>query len=60
VEPSPSVESDRNRVDLYGYLSMTVAAVQTQQTQIERQQAQIEALQAQIRELQRSADSRAQ
>jgi hypothetical protein len=48
VEPSPSVESDRDRVDLYGGFSMAVAAIQSQQRQID-------GLREQIAEL-RSAD----
>ena len=35
VEPSPMVESERDRVDLYGSLSMAVAALQSQQRQID-------------------------
>ena len=49
VEPSPSVDGDRDRVDLYGALSMTVAALQSQQRQIDRLRAQVSELQSQER-----------
>ncbi len=49
VEPSPSVDSPRDRVDLYGYTSMVVAALQEQQERIERLEAQVEQLQATCR-----------
>jgi hypothetical protein len=35
VEPSPGVDSEHDRVDLYGYASMLVAALQEQQREIE-------------------------
>lgn len=36
VEPSPAVDSGRNMVDLYGTLSMTIAAIQVQNHEIEQ------------------------
>jgi len=35
VEPSPSVDSANDRVDLYGYTSMAIAALQEQRREIE-------------------------
>jgi len=46
VEPSPSVDSERDMVDLYGYLSMAVAAIQTQEEELRTLRAQVEALNA--------------
>ena len=43
-----AVNSKRDRVDLYGYTSMTVAALQVQAKKIEKLERQIEALQKQI------------
>jgi len=48
VPGSPAVAADGDHVDLYGYTSMTVAAVQAQQAQLQAQQAQIAALQAEL------------
>ena len=44
VEPSPSVDSKAGVVDLYGYISMAVAAIQAQQTQIETLQEELGSL----------------
>ena len=44
---SPAVSSDGERVDLYGYTSLTVAALQAQQAQIESLRAEIAELRAQ-------------
>lgn len=41
---SPAVDSQRDMVDLYGYLSMSVAALQTQQRQIEELRQEINSL----------------
>ncbi|MBM4364320.1 MAG: tail fiber domain-containing protein [Deltaproteobacteria bacterium] len=49
VEPSPSVDSERNRVDLYGYTSMAVAAVQEQQVEIQALRAELAELRAELR-----------
>jgi hypothetical protein len=36
IEPSPAVDGQRDRVDLYGYTTMAVAALQQQAVEIER------------------------
>lgn len=41
---SPAVDGQRDMVDLYGYLSMAVATLQTQQKQIDQLQSQVRAL----------------
>jgi len=46
VEPSPSVDSRRDQVDLYGYTSMAVAALQQQHAEIEALKAEIRLLKA--------------
>lgn len=46
IEPSAAVDAERDMVDLYGYLSMTVAAIQTQSAEIEALRAEVEALRA--------------
>jgi hypothetical protein len=46
VEPSPSVDSQRDQVDLYGYTSMAVAALQQQHAEIETLKKQVKALEA--------------
>jgi hypothetical protein len=46
IEPSAAVDEERDMVDLYGYLSMTVAAIQTQAAQIEALRAEVESLRA--------------
>lgn len=51
VEPSPSVDSAHDMVDLYGYLSMAVGAIQVQAKQIESLQHEVRDLR---RELQRT------
>jgi hypothetical protein len=43
VEPSPSVDSQHDQVDLYGYTSMAIAALQEQRREIDSK--------AEIREL---------
>jgi hypothetical protein len=43
---SPAVDSQRDMVDLYGYLSMSVATLQTQQRQIQELRAEVQALKA--------------
>ena len=42
--------SERDMVDLYGYASMTVAAIQTQAREFEALRAEIEALRALLME----------
>ena len=46
---SPAVDARRDMVDLYGYLSMSVAAIQTQQRQLAQQARRIEELERAIR-----------
>lgn len=48
VEPSPSVDSKRDQVDLYGYTSMTVAALQQQHLEIEALRSEVKALRAEL------------
>jgi len=48
---SPAVRPDGERVDLYGYTSMTVAALQSQAAQLEAQAAQVAALEARLKAL---------
>lgn len=48
VEGSAAVAADGEHVDLYGYTSMTVAAVQAQQARIEAQQAELALLRAEV------------
>lgn len=43
---SPAVDAQRDMVDLYGYLSLSVATLQVQQQQIEELRQQVEALRA--------------
>jgi hypothetical protein len=47
-EPSMSIDADRDMVDLYGYTSMAVAALQVQQQQIAALQEQLRAVQQQL------------
>ena len=49
---SPAVDGQRDMVDLYGYLSMAVATLQTQQQQMQAQQQQMQTQQQQIQQLQ--------
>jgi hypothetical protein len=46
VGPSPAIAADGDRVDLYSYTSMAVAALQTQAREIERLQKAVAALEA--------------
>jgi hypothetical protein len=48
VEPSPGVDSQHDQVDLYGYTSMTVAALQEQHREIEALKREVEELRAQL------------
>lgn len=50
---SPAVLPDGQRVDLYGYTSMAVAALQAQQEEIAVLRAEIAALRARVEELER-------
>jgi hypothetical protein len=49
VEPSAAVAADGEMVDLYGYTSMAVAALQSQQRQIKQLEREVKALRARIR-----------
>jgi hypothetical protein len=53
IEDQPAqsfaVNPERNQVDLYGYTSMLVAAVQSQQREIEQLRAQVRALESHTR-----------
>src|SRR5205814_1297888 len=53
IEPSPSVDSRRDQVDLYGYTSMAVAALQQQHAQIETLRREVRTLQEKLRHRQR-------
>ena len=46
VEPSPRTDSERDRVNMYGYASMAVAALQQHEEQIEVLRAEIATLRA--------------
>jgi len=47
VEGTAAVRPDGEHVDLYGYISLAVAAIQSQQAQIEALEAEIKALKTQ-------------
>ena len=46
IEPSPSVDSQHDQVDLYGYTSMAVAALQQQHSEIEALKQEVKTLKA--------------
>ena len=48
VEPSPGVDSPRDQVDLYGYTSMAVAAIQEQHRQIQQLEKDLSELRAEV------------
>jgi hypothetical protein len=48
IEPSPSVDSNHDRVDLYGYTSMAVAAIQEQKRAIEELKREVRDLRAEL------------
>lgn len=50
VEPSPSIAAGGDRVDLYAYTSMAVAALQTQAREIERLKQAVAALETRARD----------
>ena len=50
VEPSPSVHTEKGRVDLYGYVSMAVATLQAQQRRMEALEAELAELRRQMLE----------
>lgn len=48
VEPSPSVDSHHDRVDLYGYTSMAVAAIQEQHKQLDELRRELATLRSEL------------
>jgi hypothetical protein len=48
VEPSPGVDSQHDQVDLYGYTSMAVAALQEQHREIEALKREIKELRGEL------------
>lgn len=48
VPGSPAVTADGDHVDLYGYTSLTLAAVQADHARLEAQQAELDALRAEV------------
>ena len=48
VEPSPSIDSAHDMVDLYGFLSMAVGAIQVQAKQIEALQQEVQGLRQEL------------
>jgi hypothetical protein len=48
IEPSPSVDSKHDRVDLYGYTSMAVAAIQEQKKAIDALKREVAELRAEL------------
>lgn len=48
IEPSPGVDSANDRVDLYGYASMAVAAIQEQHREIEALKRELAELRAEV------------
>jgi hypothetical protein len=54
VGPGPAVGQDGDHVDLYGYSSMAVAAIQTQARQIEQLQREVEELRRELRSRRRA------
>jgi hypothetical protein len=59
VEPSPSVDSQRDQVDLYGYTSMAIAALQEQRREIDGLKAEIRQLRGELGKSKRSASASA-
>jgi hypothetical protein len=57
VEPSASVDPARDMVDLYGYTSMAVAALQTQAREIETLRREVKALRHALRARRKEAGS---
>ena len=56
VPGSPAVRPDGEHVDLYGYTSLALAAIQSQQVQIAAQQVELVALQQQLIALQQQLE----
>lgn len=59
IEPSPSVDSARDSVDLYGYTSMAVAALQEQHTEIVALKKQVQELEARLSQAAKSVPAHA-
>jgi hypothetical protein len=55
VEPSPSVDSQHDRVDLYGYTSMAIAALQEQRREIDGLKAEVRQLRTELAKARGSA-----
>jgi hypothetical protein len=55
VEPSPSVDSQHDRVDLYGYTSMAIADVQEQRREIDGLKAEVRQLRTELAKARGSA-----
>lgn len=55
VEPSPSVDSQNDAVDLYGYVSMAVATIQVQEGEIQALRHEIDSLRRQMGRLEGSS-----
>ncbi len=51
VEPSPSVDSAHDMVDLYGYLSMAVGAIQVQAKHIEALHKEVQSLRQELKQV---------
>jgi hypothetical protein len=58
VEPSPSVDSQHDSVDLYGYVSMAVATIQVQQGEIQALRQEIDALRRRTGQLENNSSPR--
>lgn len=58
IEPSPAVDAPRDRVDLYGYTTMAVAALQQHALEIDRLHAELHELQARLDEATIACQSR--
>ena len=58
VEPSPAVDAPRDAVDLYGYASMAVAALQVQAKQIDSLQRELAALRREMDAVKRAGPGR--
>jgi hypothetical protein len=50
---TPAADVQRERVDLYAYLSMVVAALQTQREQLDSQRREIEVLRSELKRIRR-------
>ena len=58
VAPTPSVGASGERVNLYGYTSMAVAALQVQAAQLQTQKAELDALKQELAELKQRVGSK--